>query len=175
LQRAVYPGSFDPVTVGHMDIIERSVRVFAEVMVGVFHNPAKRSLFSTEERVELLRQATAHIPNVQVDAFDGLQCEYARRRGARVIIRGLRAFTDFEYEFQVAQMNKKLDPSLETMFITTRSEYLYISSRVIKEVALFGGCVEGLVPACVIPALEARISEVRAAQLKGEGPDHLGE
>lgn len=143
---AVYPGSFDPVTYGHIDIIERASRLFEVVIVAVFSNPDKAPLFSVAERVEMLRESCAYLPNVEVDSFAGLQIDYARRRNARVIVRGLRAFIDFDYELQMAQMNKKLEPHVETVFITTSSNYAYVSSRIVKEIALFGGCVEGLVP-----------------------------
>ncbi|MCL6449801.1 MAG: pantetheine-phosphate adenylyltransferase [Acetobacteraceae bacterium] len=156
---AVYPGSFDPVTLGHVDLIERASRLFDRVVVAVFRNPEKQPLFSVEERVALLRTVTSHLPNVEVDWFEGLQVEYAGRRGAGVIIRGMRAFTDFEYELQMAQMNKKLNPSVETVFVTTSSQYAYVSSRVVKEIASFGGCVRGLVPPPVETALQKKYQD----------------
>jgi len=173
VSKALYSGSFDPVTYGHLDVITRAVRIFDQVIVAVFVNREKRPLFKVEERLDMLREVTTGIPNVAIDSFSGLQVEYARRCGARVIIRGLRAFIDFEYEFQMAQMNKKLEPDLETVFITTSSEYAFVNSRVVKEVASFGGCVRGLVP----PIVEARLREKFKSgdrQLGSGGPCTVG-
>lgn len=153
---AVYPGSFDPVTNGHIDVIERAAEIFDQLLVAVFHNTEKNPLFTMQERVEMLREATSGIPNVVIDCFSGLQVDYARKHGARVIIRGLRAITDFEYEFMVAQMNKKLAPELETMFMMTNVKYSYISSRIVKEIFSFGGCIDDMVPANVVRALKAK-------------------
>lgn len=155
---ALYSGSFDPPTYGHLDVIKRATRIFDDVVVAVFVNREKRPLFTVEERLEMLRRLTSDIPNVRVDSFSGLQVDYARQRGARAVIRGLRAFIDFEYEFQMAQMNRKLEPDLETVFITTSTEYAFISSRVVKEVASFGGCVRGLVPPLVEDRLRDKFS-----------------
>ncbi|MDI6895136.1 MAG: pantetheine-phosphate adenylyltransferase [Bacillota bacterium] len=154
--KAVYPGSFDPVTAGHLDIIERAARVFDHIVVTVFNNPAKEPLFSVQERMAMLREVTSHLPNVEVDASEGLLIPYVRRVGAHVIIKGLRAMSDFDYEFRMALMNKKLDPEVETVFILTSSQYAYLSSSLIKEVASLGGCVAGLVPA----AVERRLREM---------------
>lgn len=154
--KAVYPGSFDPVTAGHLDIIERAARIFDCLVVTVFSNPAKKPLFSVEERMAMLKEATSHLPNVEVDASEGLLVPYVRRVGARVIVKGLRAISDFDYEFRMALMNKKLDPEVETVFILTSSQYAYLSSSLIKEVASLGGCVAGLVPAGV----ERRLREI---------------
>jgi pantetheine-phosphate adenylyltransferase len=154
--KAVYPGSFDPVTAGHLDIIERAARIFDCLVVTVFSNPAKTPLFSVEERMAMLKEATSHLANVEVDASEGLLVPYVRRIGARVIVKGLRAISDFDYEFRMALMNKKLDPEVETVFILTSSQYAYLSSSLIKEVASLGGCVAGLVPAGV----ERRLREI---------------
>lgn len=159
MRTAVCPGSFDPVTNGHVDIFERASKMFDRIIVAVFHNPVKNPLFTMEERVELLRKATAHIDNVQVDAFSGLLNEYVRARGAHIIVRGLRMLSDFEYEFQRALMIKKIDPAIETIFMMTSSEYSFVSSTGIKELAKFGGCIKGLVPPCVEEALKAKLRD----------------
>ena len=143
---AVYPGSFDPVTNGHLDVIERGSKLFDKVIVGVLHNSAKSPLFSVEERVNILKEATAHLNNVEIVAFSGLSVEFARKCGAKVIIRGLRAITDFEYELQMAQTNRVLAPDIDTMFLTTSLEYAYLSSTTVKEVAAFGGDISKFVP-----------------------------
>ena len=146
---AICPGSFDPVTNGHVDIFERSSKLFDILIVAVFHNPNKKPLLDMEERVELLKIATQHIPNVRIDCFSGLLNEYARQQTSNIIVRGLRALSDFEYEFQRALLIKKIDPIIETVFIMASSEYSFISSSGIKELASFGGPITGLVPACV--------------------------
>ena len=143
---AVYPGSFDPVTNGHLDVIERGSQLFDTVIVGVLHNSAKSPLFSVEERVNILKEATAHLNNVEIVAFSGLSVEFARKCGAKVIIRGLRAITDFEYELQMAQTNRVLAPDIDTMFLTTSLEFAYLSSTTVKEVATFGGDISKFVP-----------------------------
>ena len=143
---AVYPGSFDPVTNGHLDVIERGSKLFDKVSVGVLHNSAKSPLFSVEERVNILKEATAHLNNVEIVAFSGLSVEFARKCGAKVIIRGLRAITDFEYELQMAQTNRVLAPDIDTMFLTTSLEFAYLSSTTVKEVATFGGDISKFVP-----------------------------
>ena len=143
---AVYPGSFDPVTNGHLDVIERGSKLFDKVIVGVLHNSAKSPLFSVEERVNILKEATAHLNNVEIVAFSGLSVEFARKCGAEVIIRGLRAITDFEYELQMAQTNRVLAPDIDTMFLTTSLEFAYLSSTTVKEVATFGGDISKFVP-----------------------------
>ncbi len=147
---AICPGSFDPVTMGHLDIIERTAAVFSRTVVAVLDNPVKAPLFSTTERCELLRKATGHLNNVEIRDFDGLLVEFARSLGARVIIRGLRALSDFEAEFQMALTNKHLAPEIETMFIVTRPEFSFLSSSMVKELVRFGGSLAGL----VIPAVE---------------------
>ena len=143
---AVYPGSFDPATNGHLDVIERASKLFDKVIVGVLHNSAKSPLFSVEERVNILKEATRGLDNVEIVSFSGLTIEFARECGAKVIIRGLRAITDFEYELQMAQTNRVLAPDIDTMFLTTNLEYAYLSSTTVKEVAVFGGDISKFVP-----------------------------
>jgi pantetheine-phosphate adenylyltransferase len=149
LKTAVYAGSFDPITNGHLDIIERSAAIFDNLIIAVFVNPNKEALFSVQERVELIREVTRHLPNAQVESFQGLLSDYARQRGAKAIVRGLRAVSDFEYEFQMALMNKKLNPNVETIFMMSSSKNIYISSSLIKEVSSLGGSISGLVPRVV--------------------------
>ena len=146
MRTAVYPGSFDPVTNGHLDVISRGAELFDKVIVGVLHNSTKSPLFSVEERVNILKEATAHLNNVEIVAFSGLSVEFARKCGAKVIIRGLRAITDFEYELQMAQTNRVLAPDIDTMFLTTSLEFAYLSSTTVKEVATFGGDISKFVP-----------------------------
>jgi len=152
-QIAVVPGSFDPVTFGHLDIIERSAQIFDQVVVAVLRNREKRPLFTTEERVALLHETTRHFSNVIVDAFDGLLVDYVSRLGARVIVKGLRAVSDFEYEMQMALINKNLREDIETFFMIARREYSFLSSSIVKEVAQYGGSVSDLVPPLVESAL----------------------
>lgn len=144
-RRAIYPGSFDPITMGHLDIIERSSKLFDEVVVAVLVNINKRPMFSPEERVEMIRDALAW-PNVRVDTFEGLLVDYASRKGAQAIVRGIRAVSDYEYELQMALMNRRLDPSVETVFLMAAEAYSYLSSGLIKEVFKLGGSIAGLVP-----------------------------
>jgi pantetheine-phosphate adenylyltransferase len=153
---ALYPGSFDPITNGHLDVIERAARLFDHVLVAVADNNAKNALFSTEDRVSLIRQSVSALPNVKVTSFKGLLVDFAAASGARVVVRGLRAVTDFEYEFQMALMNKTLRPDLETIFLASREVFTYVSSRVIKEVARLGGDVTRMVPAPVAAALATK-------------------
>jgi pantetheine-phosphate adenylyltransferase len=143
---AVYPGSFDPPTNGHLDIIERSSRMFARVVVAVALNLRKDAMFSPAERVRMLKQLTCRWKNVEVDSFSGLLVDYARRQEARVLVRGLRAISDFEYEFQMAHMNKKLAPEIDTVMLMTGEKHSYISSNIVKEIARFGGRIDDLVP-----------------------------
>jgi pantetheine-phosphate adenylyltransferase len=150
---AVYPGSFDPLTNGHVDIILRGVHLFERIVVAVLVNAEKNPLFSADERVSIIREVFREYPNVEVDTFDGLLVDYARERRASVIVRGLRAVSDFEYEFQMALMNRHLEPTLETVFMMPAEQYTYLSSRLIKEVFSLGGEVRGLVP----PLVEARM------------------
>jgi pantetheine-phosphate adenylyltransferase len=142
---AIYPGSFDPLTNGHLSLIQRGLQMFDRVIVAIAVNPKKTPLFTIEERRELIRQACPD-PRVEVDAFEGLLVEYAKRRKVNVLLRGLRAVSDFEFEFQLANMNRKLAPGIETVFMMTGEDYFYISSQLVREVATFGGDVTGLVP-----------------------------
>ena len=143
---AICPGSFDPITNGHLDIIRRGAKIFDEVIVVVFTHGKKKSLFSTEERVELIREATKDIPNVSVDSSNSLVIEYAKEKGAQVILRGLRAVSDFEYELQMASMNRKLNEEIETFFVMTNNQYSFLSSSIVKEVASYHANVRCLVP-----------------------------
>ena len=143
---AIYPGSFDPCTNGHLDIIERSSKIFEKVIVAVLINSSKTPTFTVEERIDLLKTATEHIPNVEVVSFNGLLAQFAQDRGASVIIKGLRAMSDFEYEFQMALANKKLNPDVETVFLTTAAENMYLSSSIVREVARYGGDISDMVP-----------------------------
>jgi pantetheine-phosphate adenylyltransferase len=161
MKLAVYPGSFDPLTNGHVDIIERGTRLFDRIVVAVLVNLSKAPLFSTQERVEILREVFKGRPNVEVDTFDGLLVDYVARRNADVIVRGLRAVSDFETEFQMALMNRRLGPHIETVFMMPAEQYTYISSRLIKEVFSLGGQVRGLVPEVV----ESRLREKQRGQV----------
>ncbi len=152
--KALYPGSFDPITLGHLDLIERSSKLFKSVIVLVAINSEKQYLFSLSERIELIENSVHHLNNVEVDSFSGLTVEYAKKHNARTIIRGLRAVSDFEKELQMAQINHSLNPDIETLFLATASEYSFLSSSVVKEVARFGGAVDHLVPLCVAKALQ---------------------
>ena len=156
---AIYPGSFDPLTNGHVDIIERGARIFDVIIVAILVNAEKLPLFSKQERVAIVEEVFKARPNVEVDTFDGLLVDYAARRQAHVIVRGLRAVSDFEVEFQMALMNRRLDPKIETVFMMPAEQYSYISSRLIKEVFSLGGRVSGLVP----DSVEQRLKEKRAA------------
>ena len=153
MKKAIYPGSFDPMTFGHLDIIERSSKIFDEVVIGVLNNSAKKSLFTVEERVEIARDLTKQYDNVTVESFDGLMVDYARSIGANIVIRGLRAVTDFDYEIQIAQTNKVQYPELETIFMTTALNYSYLSSTIVREFASYGGDISRFVPAEIIPKI----------------------
>ena len=159
MKLAVYPGSFDPVTLGHLDIIVRASKIFDKLIVGVPINPDKHASFSVEERMELLRRATQAegLANVEIDKVDGLLADYAKRRGAMVVVKGLRALSDFEYEFQQALTNKKLNPELETMFLATSAENMFLSSSMVKQVAGFGGDISPFVPACILETIRERL------------------
>lgn len=146
---AIYPGSFDPITRGHLDIIERGCRLFDQVIVVVFKNSSKTPLFTVQQRMDQIRRSTQHLSNLEVDSFDGLTVTYARMRQAKILLRGLRAVSDFEMELQMAHTNKTLDHGLETVFLTTSTEYSFLSSSVVKEIAKFGGPVDHLVPQAV--------------------------
>ena len=156
---AVYPGTFDPVTNGHIDLIQRASALFPEVVVGVAENPGKGTLFSVEERVEMLRKATRRLSGVKVEPFGGLSVDFTHRKKARVILRGLRMLSDFEYEFQLALTNRRLDPGVETVFLMPSADYSYLSSRLIKEAAELGGDVRGLVPSFVAKRLKERLKD----------------
>ena len=156
---AVYPGSFDPATYGHIDIIRRAGRLFDEIIVGVLNNSAKSPLFSVEERVNILKRVTEDVPNVQIKAFSGLAVNFARDCGAQVIVRGLRAVTDFEYELQMAQTNRVLAPDIDTMFLTTSLEYAYLSSTIVKEVNTFQGDISKFVPPFVAEVLQEKYKQ----------------
>jgi pantetheine-phosphate adenylyltransferase len=158
MRRAIYPGSFDPITNGHLDVLQRAAGLFDELIVGVARDNAKQSLFTPEERVSLIEDSTDHLPNVRVLPFEGLLVNFAKEQGASALVRGLRAVSDFEFEFQLALMNRKLDPNLETMFLMPREELTYISSRLVKEIARLGGNVNQFVPPHVVLALQAKLS-----------------
>jgi len=158
---AVYPGTFDPLTRGHQDIISRAAALFDELIIGVLFNSAKTPLFSVEERVKMLEKATEDIPNVQVRPFGGLSVDFARSCKANVIVRGLRLITDFEYELQMAQTNRKLAPDVDTTFLYTSLQYSYLSSTTVKEVASFGGDISEFVPAFVEEAIRQKLQQQR--------------
>ena len=159
--RGIYPGSFDPVTLGHIDIIKRGSHITDELIVGVLRNNAKMPLFSVEERVKMLKEVTKDLPNVEIIPFDGLLVDFAEQIGADVVIRGLRAITDFEYELQMSQTNQRMKPDIETMFLTTSIEYSYLSSTTVREIAACGGDVSQFVPEAVEIALREKMKEKR--------------
>jgi pantetheine-phosphate adenylyltransferase len=162
---AIYPGSFDPITKGHLDVIERGSRIATRLIVGVLGNEGKKPLFSVEERMEMLSEAVAGYANVDVDCFDGLLVDFAAQRGANLILRGIRAISDYELEWQMAHMNRRLRPEIDTAFLIAGEEYSFISSRLVKEVASLGGDVSSLVPAAVNRRLKERFGFL-AAQAK---------
>lgn len=143
---AVYPGSFDPITLGHLDIIKRASSLFGKLIVVVMVNPNKKHSFSAEERVELIKKSVADLENVEVEYYNGLLADYAKQKNAKAIVKGLRALSDFEYEFQMALTNKQLNPEVETVFLTTTSDYMYLSSSMVKQIASMGGNISGFVP-----------------------------
>ncbi|MFO7831901.1 MAG: pantetheine-phosphate adenylyltransferase [Desulfuromonadaceae bacterium] len=153
---AVYPGSFDPVTNGHIDIICRGLKVFDNIIVGVAQNSAKKNMFSVDERVEMLRESLGDNPRIRVDVIDGLLIDYVRRQGSNIIIRGLRAVSDFEYEFQLAQVNHTVEENIETMFMMTSVRYGYLSSSIVKEMGSLGGDIKDFVPECVLRLLREK-------------------
>jgi len=150
MKRAVYPGSFDPITNGHLDIIKRASEIFDEVIVGVLVNPDKNGLFDINDRVNLIKKTTSDISNVKVESFNGLLIDYMRKSNANIIVKGLRAISDFEYEFQMALLNSKLDSSIETVFLMTSEKNSYISSSSIKQIAMFGGSIADFVPEIIV-------------------------
>jgi pantetheine-phosphate adenylyltransferase len=158
MRRAIYPGSFDPVTNGHLDVIERARKLFDEVIVAVAHNDEKQALFSLKERLELLGESAGKIDNVRIAKFKGLLVDFAKAQKAGAVIRGLRAVSDFEFEFQMALMNRKLDAAVETIFLMPKEEYTYLSSRIVKEIARLGGDISSFVPACVAKALNRKFT-----------------
>ena len=157
----LYPGSFDPISCGHLDIIERASSLFDVVHVGVLKNSSKKAFFSVEERIRFIEQSTAHLKNVEVNSFDGLTVNYAQEIGANALIRGLRAVSDFEYEFQLAAINNKLFKDAETVFLMTSTQYSFLSSSIIKEVGSLGGCIEGLVPDCILNEVKTKLLQKR--------------
>lgn len=159
MKKAVYPGTFDPITNGHLDVIRRALSLFDKVVIGIACTRDKPLLFDSEERVRLVREATKDLERVEVEKFDGLLTDYLERRGSKIIIRGLRAVTDFDYEFQMALMNRKLSPDIETVFLTPSEEYSFLSSSLVKEIASRGGDVTEFVPPIVEKALRDKFSE----------------
>ncbi len=158
---AVYPGTFDPITNGHLDIIKRASQIFRRVIVAVSENPHKNPIFSMEERRQLIEDTVVDLENVEVDVFDGLLVHYARKKGISVLIRGLRVISDFEYEFQMALMNRKLMPTLETVYLMPSEEFTYINSTIVKEVARLGGEIDCFLPPGVVEALHQKIKEMK--------------
>jgi pantetheine-phosphate adenylyltransferase len=158
MRRAIYPGSFDPVTNGHLDVVGRARKLFDEVIVAVAHNDEKQPFFSLQERLELLQETFGKIRNVRIAQFEGLLVEFALAQKANAVIRGLRAVSDFEFEFQMALMNRKLEASVETIFLMPKEEYTYLSSRLVKEIARLGGDISSFVPATVVKALRKKFS-----------------
>ena len=161
MKTAIYPGSFDPVTLGHIDVMKRASKLFDHLIIGVLNNRAKTPLFSVEERVNMIKGVVSEYANVEVRSFDGLLVEFARLCKATAVVRGLRAVTDFEYELQMSQTNHKLEPDLETMFLTTSIEYSYLSSTTVREIAAYGGDVSQFVPEAVAGELEAKMKAKR--------------
>ncbi len=157
MRTAIYPGSFDPVTFGHWDLILRADKLVDHLIVAVLHNPAKNTAFTVAERVEFLKELTATMPNIEVTSFHGLLVDYARKRDAQFIVRGVRAFSDFEYEFQMALMNRKLSANLETVFLMPKEEYSVVSSRMVREVGGMGGDISGLVPEVLVERIARRL------------------
>jgi len=153
---AIYPGSFDPVTNGHLDILERGLTLFDKIIVAIMHNPSKEFCFNVEERIDMLRESTKQLSNVEIDTFDGLTVKYAERRKASAILRGMRAVSDFEYEFQLALMNRRLDRNVQTVFLMTGLRWIFTSSSIIKEAGRFGGDIEDMVPVVVHQKLQEK-------------------
>ena len=164
MKKAIYPGSFDPVTLGHLDVIERASKLFDHLIIGVLNNSAKTPLFSIEERVNMIKEATKDIPNVEVKSFGGLTVDFAKECGANAVVRGLRAVTDFEYELQIAQLNHVINPEIDTVFLTTSLQYAYLSSSSTKEVAAYGGDISQF----VTPFVEAEVKKKFEGKVKGK-------
>ncbi|MGC7148651.1 pantetheine-phosphate adenylyltransferase [Listeria ivanovii] len=156
---AVIPGTFDPITNGHLDIIERAAKIFDVLYVAVLNNSSKKPLFNVEERMEMIKQVTAHLPNIQVESASGLTVDYAAKRGATAIVRGLRAVSDFEYEMQIASMNRTLNATIETFFVMTNTKYSFLSSSMVKEVAQYQGDISELIPEVVNQAIQAKFNK----------------
>ncbi len=163
---AIYPGSFDPLTNGHLDVAQRAAKLFDRVIVAIAENDSKHPLFTLAERVAMVKKATAHLPNVQTDSFDGLLVDYVAERKAKAIVRGLRAVSDFEFEFQLALMNRKLDENIETIFMMPKDTYTFLSSRIVKEIARLGGDVRSFVPPNVQSALINKLKPQRQKNAK---------
>jgi|TARA_Y100000310_G_C20691451_1_gene822531 pantetheine-phosphate adenylyltransferase len=159
MKTAVYPGSFDPVTNGHIDVIKRALKIFDNVIVAVGDNPGKKPLFTTEERLEMLKESTKDLKNIEIDSFSGLLLDYARSKNSKIIIRGLRAVSDFDFEFQRALMNRVVDDDIETIFIMTKEHYVYLNSSIVKEMAMFDGKLNGLVPEIVEKKLKEKFNK----------------
>ncbi|HZF01415.1 MAG TPA: pantetheine-phosphate adenylyltransferase [Methylomirabilota bacterium] len=157
MRTAIYPGSFDPLTNGHLDVLQRATKLFHRVIVAIAKNESKNPLFTPAERVALIREAVTHLPNVEVEAFDGLLVDYVRKHKAQAIVRGLRAVSDFEFEFQMALMNRKLDENIETIFMMPKETYTFISSRIVKEIGRLGGDISPFVPPHVETALKKKL------------------
>lgn len=166
--KSVYPGSFDPITNGHVDIIHRGQKIFETILVAVLENPKKTTLFSTEERVQMIRDIFADQPNVEVQAFHGLLVDFAKKNSAKIVIRGLRAISDFEYEFQMALMNRKLNPDIETFFMMPNVDYSFLSSKLVKEVCMLGGELKDLVPETVEVRLKDKLRNTPNVNLSEE-------
>ena len=158
---AIYPGSFDPVTNGHLDLIERGSKIFGRLVVAVLRNDGKAPMFTLAERMEMLRESTSAFANVKVDSFDGLLVDFARKMGARVLLRGIRAVSDYEYELQMAMMNRRLEPGMETIFMLPAEAYSYLSSHLVREIAQLGGPVTGLVPTAVEKRLQVKLTHAK--------------
>jgi pantetheine-phosphate adenylyltransferase len=162
MRTVIYPGSFDPLTNGHLDVVQRATKLFDQVVVAVARNESKHPLFSLEERVQMVERAVRHLPHVEADSFEGLLMDYVERRSAQAVIRGLRAVSDFEFEFQLALMNRKLNERIETIFMMPKDTYTFLSSRIVKEIASLGGDVSAFVPAHVRAALSGKLNPAPA-------------
>lgn len=163
MSTAVYPGSFDPVTLGHFDIIKRTAKMFDRVIIGVLNNKAKSPLFSAAERVSMLKEVTVSLPNVEIQSFEGLLIDFVRQNGAGIVVRGLRAITDFEYELQLAQTNRVIAPEVDTIFLTTNLKYSYLSSSIVKEIAEYDGEISEFVHPAIARKVRKKLEEIRPA------------